>query len=366
MVYRIAVVPGDGIGREIVPQGRKVLEAVGKVFDHSFEFGEGLFGGAAIDATGECCPDDTLNLIESCDALLYGNSGGPRWDDLRGPGDLRSGREKLRRHFDWFADLRPARLFPALAGIAPLRPEICGDGIDILIVREKLGGLYFSRPKETRTLPDGSRQAVDTMTYSTGEIERVARIAFEAAGRRRRHVTLADKANVLECGKLWREVVSGLAREYPDIDFEWQHADNTAMQLIRNPRQFDVILTENTFGDILSDEAGALCGSLGMMPSAEMGTSRVTKFAPIHGSAPDIAGQNLANPLSSILSVGLLLRLGLGLSTEADTVEQAVQHVLASGYRTSDIMEPGCTPVTTTDMGDLVAEAIPSVAERHP
>lgn len=349
---KILLLPGDGIGPEIVPEAVKVLKAVGKRFQIDFYFTEALVGGAAYDAVGVPLPDQTLQLCHESDAILLGAVGGPKWDNL--PMALRpegGALLPLRKKLGLYANLRPVVLFPELAEASPLKPEIV-SGLDFVVVRELTGGLYFG-PKK-REFVEGEERAMDTMIYAAGEIERIGRLAFEMACNRRKKVTSVDKANVLESSRLWRAVMEKLAEEYPDVELEHMYVDNCAMQLIRRPGQFDVILTENTFGDILTDEASVLTGSIGLLASASIG-GKVALYEPAHGSAPDIAGQQKANPLATILSAALLLRYSFNREEEARAVEAAVREVLKQGYRTPDIMEPGKKLVTTAEMGDLVA-----------
>lgn len=349
---RIVLLPGDGIGPEIVAEAVKVLEAVAEKESLTLEWETADIGGAAIDKTGEPLPQPTLQACQQADVVLMGAVGGPKWDSL--PGDKRpeAGLLGIRKGLGLFANLRPARVFGPLQDASTLKPTVVAD-IDILVVRELTGGIYFGRPR-LREAIDGGQRAVDTLEYTTAEIERIARVAFEAALARRRKVTSVDKANVLESSRLWREVVSEVARDYPDVELNHMFVDNCAMQLLRNPGQFDVIVTTNMFGDILSDEAAMLTGSLGMLPSASLG-GKVGLFEPVHGSAPDIAGQGIANPLATILSAAMLLRHSLNLPAAANRIEQAVETVLAEGYRTADIMQPGCQQVSTVEMGDLIA-----------
>lgn len=358
MVPRIAVLPGDGIGTEIIPQAIKAIQASTVKCQEKFIFTEALVGGAAIDAVGVPLPDETLELCLHSDAVLLGAIGGPKWDNL--PVALRpeaAALLPLRKELGLFANLRPAFLFPELLQASSLKPEVI-QGVDLLVVRELTGGLYFGEKKREKL--DRGERAVDVLEYTTYEIERIARLAFEAARRRRGKLTSVDKANVLESSRLWREVVSRLGREYPDIELEHMYVDNCAMQLIRNPRQFDVIVTENMFGDILTDEASMLTGSLGMLPSASLG-GKVGLYEPSHGSAPDIAGQGKANPLAAILSAAMMLRYAFNMEKEAMAVEAAVRQVLAEGYRTPDIMEAGQRLVNTDEMGDLVAGKVEEV-----
>lgn len=355
MMYRIAVLPGDGIGPEVTAQATRVLAAAGRRFGYEFYFQEGLIGGIAYDATGQPLPRATLDLCRSSDAVLLGAVGGPKWDNL--PVHLRpeaGALLPLRKALNVYANLRPAVVFPALAGASTLKPEVA-EGLDIVVVRELTGGLYFGE-KKREEIPGGQR-VVETLVYTTEEIRRVARRAFELARKRKKKLTSVDKANVLESSRLWREVVTDMAREYPDVEVNHMLVDNCAMQLVRNPKQFDVLLTENLFGDILSDEAAQLTGSLGMLPSASLGDG-VGLYEPVHGSAPDIAGRQLANPIAAILSGALMLRHSFGLEEAAAAIERAVAAVLEQGYRTADIMEPGKHQVTTTEMGRLIAELV--------
>ncbi|WP_041283552.1 3-isopropylmalate dehydrogenase [Desulfofundulus kuznetsovii] len=354
-MYRIAVLPGDGIGPEVTAQATRVLAAAGRRFGYEFYFQEGLIGGIAYDATGQPLPRATLDLCRSSDAVLLGAVGGPKWDNL--PVHLRpeaGALLPLRKALNVYANLRPAVVFPALAGASTLKPEVA-EGLDIVVVRELTGGLYFGE-KKREEIPGGQR-VVETLVYTTQEIQRVARRAFELARKRKKKLTSVDKANVLESSRLWREVVTDMAREYPDVEVNHMLVDNCAMQLVRNPKQFDVLLTENLFGDILSDEAAQLTGSLGMLPSASLGDG-VGLYEPVHGSAPDIAGRQLANPIAAILSGALMLRHSFGLEEAAAAIERAVAAVLEQGYRTADIMEPGKHQVTTTEIGRLIAELV--------
>jgi 3-isopropylmalate dehydrogenase len=333
-----------------------VLEAVGRRFKREFTFIEALVGGAAYDATGTPLPWETLDLCLSSDAILFGAAGGPKWDSL--PPQLRpeaGGILSLRKELGLFANLRPVRVFPSLENASTLKPEVVA-GVDLLIVRELTGGLYFGK-KYRENLPDGSVRAVDTLEYTTIEIERIARVAFDLARKRRKKVTSVDKANVLESSRLWREVVTALGQEYQDVSLDHMYVDNCAMQLIKNPKQFDVLVTENMFGDILSDQASVLSGSLGMLASASIG-GRTGLYEPAHGSAPDITGQQLANPIAAILSGAMLLRFSLDLGEEADCIERAVTEVLDLGFRTADLIEQGKTRVNTAEMADLIIERI--------
>ncbi|MGN0852830.1 MAG: 3-isopropylmalate dehydrogenase [Kiritimatiellia bacterium] len=352
MKKNVAVVAGDGIGPEIVGEAVKVLKLVARKFGHAFDFQEHLVGGAAYDATGDCLPDATLAACKAADAVLLGAVGGPKWDALPGPQrPEKRALLTLRRELGLFANLRPARVWTALKDASPLKPEIIGEGLDLLVVRELTGGVYFG----DHVRAEDGLSAYDRMPYSVAEIERIARVAFEAARKRGRKVTSVDKANVLETSRLWRETVARLqAAEYADVALEHLYVDNAAMQLVRAPRQFDVILTENMFGDILSDEASQITGSIGMLPSASLRADGFGMYEPIHGSAPDIAGQDVANPLATILSAAMMLRYTFGLAAEADAVEAAVGRVLAGPMRTGDIACAGCTKVGTRAMGAAV------------
>ena len=365
MKTKIAVLPGDGIGPEIVTEAVKVLRVVENRFGHCFKMIECPVGGAAYDLCGDCLPDETLAACKAADAVLLGAVGGPKWDTLPVPQrPERRALLTLRAELGLFANLRPAKVWDALKGASPLKDEIVSAGIDMLIVRELTGGAYFGE----KGRGDGGRSAYDVTPYSVEEIERVARVAFEAARRRGEgracrdrppKVTSVDKANVLETSRLWRETVTALhAAEYVDVELEHLYVDNAAMQLVRAPSRFDVILTENMFGDILSDEASQITGSIGMLPSASVGVSGGGLYEPIHGSAPDIAGKGIANPLATILSAAAMLRHAFGLDAEADAVERAVGTVLARGLRTADIADQGGASVSTSAMGDAVAEAV--------
>lgn len=355
-MYKIAVLPGDGIGVEIVPEAVKALQAAGKKYGMEFEFTEALVGGAAYDDGGHPLPAATLELCRRSDAVLLGAIGGPKWDNL--PVELRpeiGALLPLRKELELYANLRPCVLFPSLLHASTLKEEVI-SGVDILVIRELTGGLYFGEKKREKT-PDGGEKAIDILTYSTNEIERIVRFAYQAARKRRNKLCSVDKANVLESSRLWRETVNKLAAEYPDVETTHMYVDNCSMQLIRNPRQFDVIVTENMFGDILTDEASMLTGSIGMLASASIG-GQVGLYEPAHGSAPDIAGQNKANPLATILSAAMMLRYSFDREEEAVAIEQAVRRVLEEGYRTPDLMEPGKKPLNTVQTGDLVAEYI--------
>ena len=354
-MFKIAVLPGDGIGVEIVPQAVKALQAISEKYGHTFSFTEALVGGAAYDAQGHPLPAATLELCKSSDAVLLGAIGGPKWDNL--PVELRpelGALLPLRKELALFANLRPCILFPPLMHASTLKEEVL-QGVDILVIRELTGGIYFGEKRREKTA-DGQK-ATDVLTYSTYEIERIVRFAFDAARQRTGRLCSVDKANVLESSRLWRETVMDLSPEYADVEVTHMYVDNCSMQLIRNPRQFDVMVTENMFGDILTDEASMLTGSIGMLPSASIG-GEVGLYEPAHGSAPDIAGQNKANPLATILSAGMLLRYSLKLEKEAQVIEQAVHQVIDAGYRTPDLAQPGMKILGTNEIGDLVAQTI--------
>lgn len=360
MEYKIALIPGDGIGPEIVREAKKVLDQVCKVYGHHFEYEELLLGGASIDAHGVPLTEETIAAAKASDAVLMGSIGGDAktspWYQLEPSKRPEAGLLGIRKALNLFANLRPAYLYEELKGACPLKEEVIGDGFDMIIVRELTGGLYFG---ERKTLEEnGVRKAIDTLTYDEKEIRRIAVKAFEIAKKRRKKVTSVDKANVLDSSRLWRKVVEEVAVRYPEVTLEHMLVDNCAMQLVHNPGQFDVILTENMFGDILSDEASMVTGSIGMLSSASLNETKFGLYEPSHGSAPDIAGKGIANPLATILSAAMMLRFSLDLDKEADAVEAAVSKVLKEGYRTIDIMEDGMTQVGTSQMGDLIAEQI--------
>jgi 3-isopropylmalate dehydrogenase len=355
MKLKIAILPGDGIGPEVTAEAVRVLEAVGRRFSHQIDLKFKSAGGGAIREHNDPLPDDTLRACLESDAVLLGAVGDPAFDGY--PTNLRpeAGLLRLRRGLGAFANLRPARLFPALADSSPLRREVV-EGTDVLIVRELLGGLYFGEPRGERGA-HGTREAINTMCYSEPDIERIARVAFDLARLRRRKVTSVDKANVLESSKLWREVVIRVAADYPDVNLEHLYVDSCAMALVSRPASFDVMVTENTFGDILSDEAGAVVGSLGLLASASIG-GPVGLYEPVHGSAPDIAGKGIANPLGAILSIAMMLRYSFKLEAEAMSIEKAVETVLSGGYLTADLIKDARTSVTTEEMGRRVASYI--------
>ena len=357
MSGQILVLPGDGIGPEIITEALKVLEALRGEFDREYEIVHAPIGGAAVDAHGVPLPDETLERARACDAILLGAVGGPRWDGLERDIRPERGLLALRSELGVFANLRPAIAYPQLAGASTLKPEVV-RGLDILIIRELTGGIYFGRPRGIRERDDGLREGFNTLVYAEDEIERVCRTAFDAARRRAGRVCSVDKANVLETSELWREVATRVAAGYDDIELSHMYVDNAAMQLVRTPKQFDVIVTSNMFGDILSDLASMLTGSIGMLPSASLDASGKGLYEPIHGAAPDIAGKGVANPLATILSVALLLRYSLDEPALADRIERAVGRVLDDGLRTPDIESPGMTVVGTKEMGDAVVAAL--------
>jgi 3-isopropylmalate dehydrogenase len=358
MNYKIAVLPGDGIGPEVMGQGTHVLKQVAQLYGFSLDLEEGIVGGASIDAHGKPLTDSVLKLAKDSDAILLGAMGGPKWDGLDYSVRPERALLALRQELGLFANLRPVKLFSALASASTLKREVV-EGTDLLVVRELTGGIYFGQPKGVTRLPDGTERGVNTEVYTTPEIERIAHVAFQAALKRRKKVTSVDKANVLEVTELWRKVVTRIHQDegYAGIQLEHVLVDNCAMQLIRNPKQFDVMVTTNMFGDILSDEAAMLTGSIGMLPSASLG-GKVGMYEPVHGTAPDITGQDKANPLATILSVAMMLRHSFDRAPAADQIEKAVEDVLNEGYRTADIQEPGCKLVGCKQMGQLVRDRI--------
>lgn len=356
MNYKIAVVPGDGIGPEVIEQALRVLDRIGEKYNHTFTYTKVLAGGAAIDATGRCLPDETVEICKASDAVLLGAVGGWKWDNL--PGDERPERALLglRKELGLFANLRPAMLFEELSQACPLKPEIVAGGLDLVVVRELTGGIYFGEKGTKET--DMGPAAYDVELYSEEEVRRIAIVAFDMAMKRGKKVTSIDKANVLESSRLWRRVVAEVAKDYPQVELNNLYVDNAAMQMVLNPKQFDVIVTSNIFGDILSDEASQITGSIGMLPSASLAKGNFGMYEPVHGSAPDIAGQNKANPMATILSAAMMLRYTFGLSAEADDIEKAVKKVLADGYRTPDLMANGGKEIGTKEAGDLIVKAI--------
>ena len=360
MEYTIAAISGDGIGPEIVREAKKVLDKIGQKYGHKFNYEDVLMGGISIDTYGVPLTDEALETAKKSDAVLLGavggNVGNSRWYDVAPNLRPEAGLLAIRKGLNLFANIRPAYLYNDLAGACPLKKEIIGDGFDMVIVRELTGGLYFGE-RHTETV-DGVEQATDTLVYSEKEIRRVVIKAFEIAMKRKKKVTSVDKANVLDSSRLWRKVVAEVAKDYPEVTLENMLVDNCAMQLVMNPRQFDVILTENMFGDILSDEASMITGSIGMLSSASLNESKFGLYEPSHGSAPDIAGKDIANPIATILSAAMMLRFSFDLDKEADAIEDAVRKVLADGYRTVDIMDEGMKQVGTTEMGNLICERI--------
>ena len=361
--HKILLLPGDGIGPEVVREAERVLDCLAEAGVAGFETERASVGGAAIDEGGKPVSDDTVRLAYAADAVLFGAVGGPRWDGVAYENRPEAGLLRLRRDLGLFANLRPAICFPALADSSSLKPDLV-EGLDILIVRELTGGVYFGEPKEIVTLESGEKRAVDTQLYTSGEIDRIARVAFDLARTRRRKVSSAEKRNVMKSGVLWNEVVTRVHREsYAEVELEHVLADNCAMQLVRRPKQFDVIVTDNLFGDVLSDIAAMLTGSLGMLPSASLGAPdgsgrRAALYEPVHGSAPDIAGQGVANPLAAIGSLSMALRYSLGLGEVADRLDASIREVLDSGTRTADIARPGSNAVGTRDMGQAVVAAL--------
>jgi 3-isopropylmalate dehydrogenase len=351
------MLPGDGIGPEIVAETEKVLNRINEQSELGLQFDHGLVGGAAIDETGEPLPGKTLERAKKSDAILLGAVGGPKWDQLEMANRPEKGLLGLRSNLELFANLRPAILYPQLASASSLKPEVV-SGLDIMIVRELTGGIYFGQPRGVRQLEGGERQGFNTYVYSESEIRRIGRVAFEAARQRDGKLCSVDKANVLEVTVLWREIMDDLAKEYPDVELSHMYVDNAAMQLVRAPKQFDVIVTGNMFGDILSDEAAMLTGSIGMLPSASLNSEKQGMYEPCHGSAPDIAGQGIANPLATILSGAMMLRYSLGEEKAAGAIEAAVSKVLDQGLRTTDIMSEGMQQVSTREMGDAVLAAL--------
>src|SRR2546429_6162898 len=355
--YKIAVLPGDGIGQEVTPEAVRVLRAVGKRAGVTFEFEEALIGGAAIDAAGTPVPPETLALCRKADAILFGAVGGPKWDALPQEQRPERGLLALRKELDLYANLRPAKTFPMLIDSSPLKRSVV-EGTDLMVIRELTGGLYFGEPRGIEKFADGGARAINTMAYTSREIERIARTGCEVASRRKKRLASVDKANVLAVSQLWREVVTRIAKAYPDVALEHVLVDNCAMALVHRPTQFDTIVTENTFGDILSDEAAILAGSMGMLPSASLGGS-VGLYEPVHRTAPDIAGKGIANPIAPIPSAAMLLRYSLHMEKDADRVERAVLRVLEQGHRTADIAPSGTrVTVGTKEMADLIVREV--------
>lgn len=357
MTKQILILPGDGIGPEIITEAVKVLEALQQHHGLDINMTEGLIGGAAYEATGKPLPDETLEMGKHSDAILFGSIGGPQWENIERELRPERGLLALRAGLGLFGNLRPALAYKELADASALKHELVDD-LDIMIVRELTGGIYFGEPRGIRQLENGERQGYNSLVYSESEIERIARMAFEIAMERDKRVCSVDKANVMEVMELWREIVSSVSADYPDVSLEHMYVDNAAMQLVRNPNQFDVIVTGNMFGDILSDLASMLTGSIGLLPSASLNETGAGMYEPIHGSAPDIAGQNLANPLATILSASMMLRYSLHEGVLADKVEAAVCQVLADGMRTGEMYSEGMKKVSTSEMGDAVVAAL--------
>ncbi|WP_295437124.1 3-isopropylmalate dehydrogenase [uncultured Thiodictyon sp.] len=357
MSKKVLVLPGDGIGPEIIGEAVKLLEALNATGEVAIELSHALVGGAAYDETGDPLPPATLAAARAADAVLLGAVGGPKWEPLHISKRPERGLLGLRAGLGLFANLRPAILYPQLAGASTLKPEVV-SGLDILIVRELTGDIYFGQPRGVETLASGERRGINTMVYTESEVERICRVAFDLAMKRQRRVCSVDKANVLECTELWREVATRVAADYPDLTLTHMYVDNAAMQLVRAPKQFDVMVTGNLFGDILSDCASQLTGSIGMLPSASLNAAGQGMYEPIHGSAPDIAGQGVANPLATLLSVAMMLRYSLEAPAVADRIEAAVSRVLDAGLRTADIMSAGMRRVSTLEMGEAVVAAL--------
>ncbi|MCR4942918.1 MAG: 3-isopropylmalate dehydrogenase [Clostridium sp.] len=356
MKYNIAVVAGDGIGPDIVEETIKVLDVVGEKFGHEFNYTRTIAGGCAIDKFGTALPEETLEVCKKSDAVLLGAVGGPKWDNPDAKVRPEQALMGLRSGLGLYCNLRPATLYAPLKNASPLKEEIVNKGIDIAIVRELTGGIYFG--ERGREVVDGVQSAYDTERYNVNEIKRIAKIGFETAMKRKKKLTCVDKANILESSRLWRVVLEKMAKDYPEVELNYLYVDNTAMQIVKEPSQFDVIVTSNIFGDILSDEASMVTGSIGMLPSASLGEGSLGMYEPIHGSAPDIAGMGIANPLATILSGAMMLRYSFNLEKEAKTIEDAVLAVLEDGYRTGDIMSEGMKKVGTVEMGKLVIDKI--------
>ena len=364
MKASIAVLPGDGIGPEVISESIKVLEAIGNRFNHDFEIESGRVGGNAIDDYGTPLPQETIDTCKDSDAILFGAVGGPKWDDPNADVRPEDGILAIRKSLGLFANLRPVKVYPALINSSPLKPEFL-EGVAMMVLRELTGGLYFGKPKKRWNTSRG-RRGVDTLKYTESEIERILRVGFELAMERRKKLTSVDKQNVLESSRLWREIAIEVGKDYPEVELDHVLVDNAAMQLIRNPSDFDVIVSENTFGDILTDEASVLSGSMGMLPSASLSSlpgksgrrTKVSLYEPIHGSAPDIAGKGIANPIGCILSTAMMLRLSFGMNDEADAIEKSVDAALAEGYRTADIASDGGSEVNTSTMGNVISGSI--------
>ena len=366
MNYTVTVLPGDGIGPEVIGETIKVFQSISSRYGHQFNFRTGAIGGAAIDQFGTALPDETLQMCKDTDAVLFGAVGGPKWDHVNAAVRPEQGILAIRKGLGLYANVRPVKVYPAIINSSPIKPELLKN-VDMIILRELTGGLYFGKPKKRWKTTTGKRRGVDTLKYTEEEVERIVRMGFEMARARRKRLTSTDKFNVLESSRMWREVTTEVATDYPDVELEHILADNLAMQIIRDPEHFDVIVAENTFGDIISDEASVLCGSLGMLPSASLsgltgttntGSQSVSLYEPIHGSAPDIAGKGIANPIGTILSGAMLLRYSLGLHEEAHAIEEAVEGVLADGYKTADIAGVEDNVVSTREIGDVIAGSL--------
>lgn len=357
MELKICTLPGDGIGPEVVREGLKVLEKVAQKYGHTLKVEEALIGGIAIDQKGTPLPQETIDKCKQAQAVLLGAVGGPKWDDLERKLRPETGLLGIRKELDLFANLRPVKLLAGLETASVLRPDIVAKGIDLLVVRELTSGIYFGQPKGIKE-ENGQKIGFNTMLYTEQEVRRVAKIGFEAALKRRKKLTSVDKANVLEVSQLWRDVILEVAKDYPEVTLEHLYVDNAAMQLVARPYDFDVIVTGNLFGDILSDEAGVITGSLGTLPSASLNAAKLGLYEPIHGSAPDIAGKDIANPLATILSGAMMLEYSFDLKQEAKDIEKAVEKTLQDGYRTADIWRQGLTKVSCSQMGDLIAQRV--------
>ncbi|MFI3313671.1 MAG: 3-isopropylmalate dehydrogenase [Eubacteriales bacterium] len=355
-IYNLAVVAGDGIGPEVTAEAINVLTAIGAKFNHSFTFENVLAGGCAIDATGQCLPAETLEVCKKADSVILGAVGGPKWDNIAGDQRPERALLGLRKELGLFSNLRPAKIYNALADACPLKPELVEGGLDILIVRELTGGIYFGEHGSRQT--DDGMEAYDIEVYSEMEIKRILKNAFEVAIQRNKKLCCVDKANVLESSRLWRKVAEVMKADYPEVELSYMYIDNAAMQMVRNPKQFDVIVTSNMFGDILSDEASMITGSIGLLPSASLGATGKGMYEPIHGSAPDIAGQNKANPIAAILSMAMMLKYTFHLDAEAAAIERAVTAVLEAGLRTGDIYSEGTTLLGTKEMGTAILARI--------
>ena len=356
MKKNIAVIRGDGIGPEIVNEAIQVLDKIAAKFGHEFTYTDVDMGGCAIDKFGDPLPQAELDKCTASDSVLLGAVGGPKWNDVPGPMRPEKGLLRLRAGMGVYSNNRPAKIWPQLADASPLRPEIVAKGIDFIIVRELIGGIYFGKHETIEK--DGQKVAIDELTYSEEEIRRIGRIGFETAQKRGKRLCSVEKSNVLDSSRLWKKVMHELASEYPDVELSDMLVDNCAMQIVKDPSQFDVVVTENMFGDILSDEASMITGSIGMIPSSSLGATTCGLYEPIHGSAPDIAGQDIANPIGTILSAAMMLRFSFDMAAEADAIEEAVSRVLDAGYRTGDIFSPGCTKIGCSEMGKLIREQL--------